>query len=92
MRYNLYQELVSDDPNEPGSILIIKSGWDDMYHVICEDSREGISPKFGSMTSAEIFECFDVDVTDSPTLQNIITSNPNNMELGAAIRTIANKK
>jgi len=88
--HTLCTNIVDTVPNEPRSISIIKSGWDNKYHVICEDPSEGILSRYEIMTSSEIFECFNFDVTTMSNLKTIIDENPNNMDLGSAVKKLNN--
>ena len=85
---------LSPNDDTPCSILIIRSGWKDMYHVITEwgDSGDSI---YKLARGQHLISQYGIERSDLPTRgENIIVSKetikstPNNMDLGENIRKL----
>ena len=77
--------------NEPYCIKILKSGWNDEYHVISEWGDTG-EVKHDLLTSKQIIEIYEINLEDLPNnnllplTKDEIISHPNNYDLGEFIR------
>jgi hypothetical protein len=77
--------------SEPFKVIIIKSGWRGMYHVISEwgDSEETIHKL---MDSNQIIDFYRLDIIDLPSGENYcltkeeILNHPNDSDLGEFVR------
>ena len=76
------------------SILIVSSGWKDMYHVITEFGCSGDSI-YKLVRGQYLISQYGIEISDLPTRgKNIIISKetikstPNNMDLGEDIRKL----
>jgi hypothetical protein len=76
-----------DQNGEPIGIHIIKSGWrnPDLYHIIIEHGDTEMQDHF-LMSAEHIQENFSIFLDQEEDLGKLIFDNPNDQELGKAIR------
>ena len=77
--------------DEPIAIRIIKSGWENQFHVLTEFGDFEQTDYVGLMTRNQIREKYNIRVADSESLTSYTNRLPNDVELGKTIRTIGNR-
>ena len=80
---------LSPPDQEWASVHFIKSGWEDLYHVIIEDAVYGSKMLANLMTLEDIETKYNVTLpNDGNTLRlhRVVTDHPNDANLGAVVR------
>lgn len=77
--------------DEPIAIRVVRSGWENQFHVLREFGDFEQTQYVGLMTQEQIREEFKIRVADFESLSSYTRRLPNDIDLGKTVRGVENR-